>query len=82
MDVTDTMRNSIPMHTFIDDFDPNHRQLTLLERNQRIQMEKTGTWWSKYYASKAKLVSYHSYCSNYKNIMIMFFIETGKKTKV
>ena len=30
--------------------------LTLGEKSQRIQMEKGATWWSKYYASKAKLV--------------------------
>ncbi|CAF4451127.1 unnamed protein product [Rotaria sp. Silwood2] len=33
----------------------NCQQLTTLDRSKRNQMEKSATWWSKYYASKAKL---------------------------
>lgn len=32
------------------------RVLTSLEKLKRNEMEKTAGWWSKYYASKAKLV--------------------------
>ena len=31
------------------------RQFSLNEKIQRIQMEKEATWWTKYYALKAKL---------------------------
>ncbi|CAF3351971.1 unnamed protein product [Rotaria sp. Silwood1] len=33
----------------------SYQQLTSLDRSKRNQMEKSATWWSKYYASKAKL---------------------------
>ena len=33
-----------------------NRPLTTLEKLKRYEMEKTAGWWSKYYASKAKLV--------------------------
>jgi hypothetical protein len=34
----------------------NIRILTNKEKIKRDQMEKVATWWSKYYASKAKIV--------------------------
>ncbi|CAF3717062.1 unnamed protein product [Rotaria sordida] len=33
----------------------SYQQLTTLDRSKRDQMEKSASWWSKYYASKAKL---------------------------
>ncbi|CAF1117580.1 unnamed protein product [Adineta ricciae] len=35
--------------------DDTHRELTSSDRFKRNELEKTATWWSKYYASKAKL---------------------------
>ena len=34
----------------------DENQLTPEEKLKKIEMEKTATWWTKYYASKAKLV--------------------------
>jgi hypothetical protein len=35
----------------------NQRVLTDPEKEKLIKMEKSANWWSKYYASKAKLVN-------------------------
>ncbi|UJR24822.1 hypothetical protein I4U23_006197 [Adineta vaga] len=39
----------------IDSINDTYRVLTSFDRLKRIELEKTATWWSKYYASKAKL---------------------------
>ena len=37
----------------------DNRRLTTLEKLKKSEMEKAAGWWSKYYASKAKLVRIH-----------------------
>ena len=36
----------------------DQQELSTSDRLKRNEMEKTANWWSKYYASKAKLVHY------------------------
>ena len=38
----------------------SNRRLTTLEKLKKSEMEKAAGWWSKYYASKAKLVRTHA----------------------
>lgn len=66
-----------------EDEEIEHRKLTTLEKIKRDEMEKNAGWWSKYYASKAKLVTHFSLSLSEKDSFIsdlMIFLEISRKS--